>query len=99
MTYRIRSTTLTSKIKVLNETIWEGRVTEPVICEWLDNFHRSGADTPKERLHALFMLSNVMYFGSKQMRRACSGHCTAICTVIPLSKPSAGNTTIPQTRR
>ena len=59
---------LTSKIKVLNEKIWENRVPEPLIREWLDNFRRSGAETAKERLHALFMLSNMMYFGSKQMR-------------------------------
>ena len=60
--------TLTRKIKVLNETIWEGRVPEPCIREWLDNFRRNGADTAKERLHALYMLSNIMYFGSDQMR-------------------------------
>ena len=59
---------LTRKIKVLNETIWERRVPDPLIQEWLDNFRRSGADIGKERLHALYLLSNIMYFGSMQMR-------------------------------
>ncbi len=59
---------LTRKIKVLNETLWEHRVKEPLIREWLDNFRRNGGDTAKERLHALYMLSNIMYFGFDQMR-------------------------------
>lgn len=63
------STTLTlddqlfSKIKVLNETTWESRVHRPQIDEWLKNF----ADE-KERTHALFLLSQFMYFGSLQIR-------------------------------
>jgi hypothetical protein len=59
---------LTRKIKTLNETIWENRVPEPLIREWLDNFDGRAGDRDKERLHALFILSNVIYFGSRQMR-------------------------------
>ena len=59
---------LMAKIKTLNDTIWEGRVTEPAINEWLDNFAASNPPNPDERLHALFLLSNFMYFGSRQIR-------------------------------
>jgi len=51
------------KIKVLNEITWEYRANRPNINEWLSNFSDS-----KEKLHALFMLSQFMYFGNLQMR-------------------------------
>jgi hypothetical protein len=59
---------LTTKIKILNETVWERRATEPSIAEWLDNFAVSTPPAPDERTHALFLLSNFMYFGSRQIR-------------------------------
>lgn len=54
---------LYKKIKVLNETIWEYRAKTPVIERWLDNFEEDS-----EKLHALFILSQFMYFGGLQMR-------------------------------
>ena len=54
---------LLKKIKVLNETTWEYRVHRPKIDKWLDNF-----DDEKEKLHALYLLSHFMYFGSLQIR-------------------------------
>lgn len=59
---------LKAKIKTLNETIWEGRATDPKITEWLDNFALSSGAGPDERLHALFLLSNFMYFGDREIR-------------------------------
>lgn len=56
------------KIKTLNETIWEARVPEPSIREWLDNFSPSNSSDLDERLHALFLLSNFMYFGIREIR-------------------------------
>ncbi|HUW81749.1 MAG TPA: hypothetical protein VMZ31_02990 [Phycisphaerae bacterium] len=59
---------LMAKIKTLSETIWEHRAKEPAIAEWLSNFaplDQSGLD---EQAHALFVLSNFMYFGSRQIR-------------------------------
>lgn len=57
------------KLKTLNENLWEGRSDETAINEWLDNFvGESGADQENERLHALYLLSNFMYFGSRLMR-------------------------------
>jgi len=59
---------LKAKIKTLNETIWENRATDPAITEWLDNFAPSGAAGPDEALNALFLLSNFMYFGDREIR-------------------------------
>lgn len=62
------SALLMAKIKTLNEAIWENRANEPAIREWLDNFVASGAGAPDERTHALFLLSNFMFFGDRQIR-------------------------------
>lgn len=54
---------LVSKIKVLNETVWEQKVTGQLLDDWLKNFHNE-----KERHHALWLLSQFMYFGSREIR-------------------------------
>jgi hypothetical protein len=54
---------LTAKIKSLNETVWEGRASRESINIWLDNFANE-----EERLHALYLLSQFMYFGSTEIR-------------------------------
>src|SRR5208283_2093140 len=59
---------LKAKIKTLNETIWESRAREPAITEWLDNFAHSSGAGPDEMVHALFLLSNFMYFGDREIR-------------------------------
>jgi len=51
------------KVKILNETTWEHRANRPSIDKWLANFN-----TEKDKLHALYLLSQFMYFGSFQMR-------------------------------
>lgn len=53
---------LLEKIKVLNETTWEGKAGREKIEQWLNNFGS------QEQTHALFLLSRFMYFGSIQMR-------------------------------
>jgi hypothetical protein len=59
---------LKRKIKVLNEQVWEHRAPWPAIEEWLRNFDGATAATDSERLHALYMLAQFMYFGSKEIR-------------------------------
>jgi hypothetical protein len=59
---------LTLKIKRLNETIWEGRVQRKHIDLWMDNFEADVPGTRSERLHALHLLSQFMYFGNREMR-------------------------------
>jgi hypothetical protein len=57
-----------AKIKSLSETIWENHATEPDIIDWLANFKGRSCDKNTEQLHALYLLSNFMYFGSRQIR-------------------------------
>src|ERR1022692_692591 len=59
---------LIDKIKTLNERVWEGRAARPILNEWLDNFANDRSDQPSEKLHALFLLSNFMYFGDIELR-------------------------------
>lgn len=53
---------LLRKIKILNETTWESRAGRRQIDDWLENFKE------EERIQALFLLSQFMYFGNIQMR-------------------------------
>ena len=58
-----------ARIKVLHDTVWEGHASRPAVEGWLDNFARLPApEAPRERLFALCLLSQFMYFGSRQMR-------------------------------
>ena len=59
---------LLAKIKHLNDTIWDKRVKEPKIDAWLSNFCNSTNGTEDERIHGLYLLSQFIYFGSRQMR-------------------------------
>lgn len=59
---------LYSKLKSLSESIWEGKVIRPRIEEWLSNFEEDQQGSPSERLHALYLLRQFMYFGNRQIR-------------------------------
>lgn len=59
---------LLAKIMVLNEHVWENRAPQPKIEQWLANFTGRVARAEVERVHALFWLSQFMYFGSKEIR-------------------------------
>lgn len=59
---------LKKRILILNEKVWEGRLSWPSIEEWLENFTGEVADVDVERLHALFWLSQFMYFGGREIR-------------------------------
>lgn len=57
-----------AKIKTLHETVWEKHAAEPAISGWLDNFAVPSVTSQDERVHALFLLSNFMYFGDREIR-------------------------------
>ena len=60
---------LLAKIKTFSETIWDRKARQPQIEDWLANFSTQANGTEDERkLHALYLLSQFMYFGSRQMR-------------------------------
>ena len=56
------------KLKILNEELWEGRCAALDIEEWLANFDGQCTDVEMEKAHALYLLSNVTYFGLREMR-------------------------------
>lgn len=61
---------LLNKIMKLSQTIWEGKITTPMIDSWLSNFDHLMEAEPQsdEPIHALFLLSNFMYFGGRELR-------------------------------
>ena len=59
--------TLQEKIKVLHDSIWERRADWPRVSAWLDQF-QDAQTTPDDRLQALYLLSNFMYFGTSEIR-------------------------------
>lgn len=59
---------LEAKIKALNESVWSDRAPGPDVEKWLDNFTDGTFDLAKQRLHAMFLLSNFLFFGSAQVR-------------------------------
>lgn len=60
---------LTTRLVTLDERVWEGKASGPAVSRWLGNFDgRSGAEADLERLHALYLLSQFMYFGAQEIR-------------------------------
>lgn len=59
---------LESKIKLLNSTTWEGRVTQPLVDDWTGQFDQAEEVENDERIHALFLLSHFLYFGQAELR-------------------------------
>lgn len=61
--------TLRTRITILSERAWEGRVKWDLVERWMSNFSgKSGLDIQKERIHALYLLSQFLYFGSREIR-------------------------------
>lgn len=56
------------KIKVLTETVWEEKLHWPDVERWLENFSDAENEPYSEELHALYLLSQFMYFGSREIR-------------------------------
>lgn len=59
---------LRAKIRTLSEEVWEHQTQRERIDNWLDNFVPDPAQGQSERLHALFLLSQFMYFGHREVR-------------------------------
>lgn len=60
---------LTTRLVTLGERVWEGNANGPAVENWLRNFDgRTGAPVDAERLHALYLLSQFMYFGAREIR-------------------------------
>jgi hypothetical protein len=59
---------LKAKIQILQETVWERRAPWDEVQGWLSNFLPDRKGRKSEKLHALYLLSQFMYFGNKEMR-------------------------------
>src|SRR5690242_18735597 len=59
---------LIEKIKTLNETVWEKKVTSSHLERWLSNFSLRKSVAKRDKDHALHLISQFMYFGSRQIR-------------------------------
>lgn len=56
-------------ISTFNNSIWEGNVPDSVLMQWLNNFSNvQCGDIDEQRLHALYLLTQLMYFGKKEIR-------------------------------
>lgn len=59
---------LFEKIELLNERLWEGHVKRQIVERWLDNFTRDPTKSDEEQMHALYLLSQFVYFGLPEVR-------------------------------
>lgn len=51
-----------AKIKIFNETLWDGKVNKTKVLSWLENFKS------EEQIHALFLLTQFIYFSDYQIK-------------------------------
>lgn len=57
------------KVQVLSELAWESSCEAQAVQDWLENFDgQSGFDPATERLHALHLLGNFLFFGHREVR-------------------------------
>ncbi len=54
-------------LQTLDESLWERRISEGRLDRWLENFD-SAPDPKKARLHALYLASQFLYFGDREIR-------------------------------
>ena len=66
--FRNRREELEAKIKLLNRTTWERRAPKLVVDGWVAQFEEDRDSKDDEQLHALFLLSNFLYFGLEELR-------------------------------
>jgi hypothetical protein len=69
MTYDECFNKIKSRILTLSDWAWEGYPLWTDVDNWLQNFKGSTGNTiEQEQIHALFILSEFLFFGSKQIR-------------------------------
>lgn len=59
---------LKQKILTLSEKAWERKIDWPEVESWLSNFDGEFEPKDRERLHALYLLTQSMYFGQSLIR-------------------------------
>ncbi|WP_033080595.1 hypothetical protein [Colwellia psychrerythraea] len=56
------------KITKLSQNIWEDKVGGISLNKWLENFQTNDDPSKCEQTHALYLVSNFMYFGTREIR-------------------------------
>ncbi|MEQ5225971.1 hypothetical protein ABN220_10045 [Proteus cibi] len=56
------------KIMRLSQSLWEHKVSRENLLRWLGNFQSSSKEAECEQTHAMYLLSNFMYFGAREIR-------------------------------
>ena len=59
---------LEDKIRLLSDSIWERRIANSALQEWLAQFGGDVGSDAGEQLHALYLLSHFLYFGQSELR-------------------------------
>lgn len=59
---------LETKIMRLSQSLWESKISEGNLSRWLNNFESSEKELECEQTHAMYLLSNFMYFGAREIR-------------------------------
>lgn len=57
-----------SKFMTLTQDVWKNNILRPMVEKWLDNFESSANGLSKEQSHALYLLSNFLYFDVREIR-------------------------------
>ena len=67
--YQTTREQLITKIKLLSRHVWNGECEWEVVDSWLQQFSGDGGATIREeRLQMLFLLTNFLYFGTREIR-------------------------------
>ena len=59
---------LQEKIKTLHDSVWEHNADWPLVQKWLQQFGASEDSQSNDSLHALYLLSHFIYFGTTEIR-------------------------------
>ena len=87
---------LVEKVKTLSRVAWNGECEWPVVEQWLAQFiGHSGVEADDERQEMLYLLSNFLYFGTREIRellRAAYRDCFRRRIVQKLRRANGGTT-------
>lgn len=85
---------LIRQVKILNETIWEGKANEQSIERWLANFGDLPVDESDDKLCALYLLSRFTYLGSREIKESLKAlyRDLVIYPIVANLRQSLGNT-------
>jgi hypothetical protein len=91
LTTMLDEDTLRRKIRRLDEAVWERRVPGHALDDWLSSFNPNNHNGVDERLQMLYLLSNFLYFGVREIRHLLRVHFGDLCRRPILQEIRANN--------